>query len=582
MKKVYTVFLICVFLNPIDIFASNNISSDRLFFLNYDAQSCAMGNSIASFSNNSFSCINSPSANFNFLSKRMDFSFVSLLSNIYAGAYAISVPFSFGNFTLAGSYNRYPSKTIYVNQENYLKDNSLIYLNYVLSIFKSYPVYDNIGGIGITIKGCKLDFNDISKVIYSCDFGAHYKLHMIDDGFFAVMTVKNIGNNKISLEGQNLIESLENFDFALRYNFKGISNFALAADMIKFFNDSNIGYACGAEISPIYPATFKIGYTDYNNGFLKGVTGGIFLNFDLFNIGYAFSGINSTEAKHTVNMGFMFGGIRDMNKAYKYYLGVNFINAKDAYNKKDFINAKQMFENILAVYPTHKPSKKYLQKIIYELDAQEKALEISVNKFLRKAQKEYENNNLIKARIYYKEVLGVDTDNAQALEGVAKIEEILKEISVDENAKANAKKIISLWQEGVEFYKEKNFVFAKEKFEEIVSIDSKNPGAIKYLNLITTQLSNITAAQAKVIFEQGMRYYNEKNYKEAAKYFSAVYVIDPSMGEAKKYYILSKKALKEKYDDIDLFKDENSLGFRVENNPHTSKNKIQKNIKRKH
>jgi hypothetical protein len=235
MKKVYTVFLICVFLNPIDIFAGNNIiSSDRLFFLNYDAQSCAMGNSIASFSNNSFSCINSPSTNFNFLYKRMDFSFVSLLSNICTGAYAIVVPFSFGNFTLAGSYNRCPSKTIYVNQENYLKENSVIYLNYVLSIFKSYPVYDNIGAIGITIKGCKLDFNDIAKVIYSCDFGAHYKLHMIDDGFFAVMTVKNIGNNKIDLEGQNLIESLENFDFALRYNFEGISNFALVADMINF------------------------------------------------------------------------------------------------------------------------------------------------------------------------------------------------------------------------------------------------------------------------------------------------------------------------------------------------------------
>ncbi|MDR0617779.1 MAG: hypothetical protein LBG23_03325 [Endomicrobium sp.] len=129
---------------PIDIFASNNISSDRLFFQNYDAQSCAMGNSIASFSNNSFSCINSPSTNFNLLSKRMDFSFVSLLSNIYVGAYAISMPFSFGNVTLAGSYNRYPSKTVYVNQENYLKDNSVVYLNYALPIFKSDPVYDNM------------------------------------------------------------------------------------------------------------------------------------------------------------------------------------------------------------------------------------------------------------------------------------------------------------------------------------------------------------------------------------------------------------------------------------------------------
>ncbi|MDR0617778.1 MAG: hypothetical protein LBG23_03320 [Endomicrobium sp.] len=142
---------------------------------------------------------------------------------------------------------------------------------------------------------------------------------------------------------------------------------------------------------------------------------------------------------------------------------------------------------------------------------------------------------------------------------------------------------MTIWQEGIELYNEKDFVFAKEKFEQILSIDPKKPGAIKYLNFIVTQLSNITAVQAKVIFEQGIRYYNEKNYKEAARYFSAAYVTDPNMSEAKKYYILSKKALKEKYDDIDLFKDEIYLGFTVKNNPDTSKNKkIQKNIKRKH
>ncbi|MDR0724134.1 MAG: hypothetical protein LBF23_02990 [Endomicrobium sp.] len=566
MKKLYSALLILVFLHSINIFANSNISADKLFFLNYDAQSSAIGNSIAAFSNNSFSFINSPSANFNFLSKRMNVSFVFLPSNI-SSAYAVSMPFSFGNITLAGSYGRYTSKDVYINQDYYLKDNSAVYLNYVLPIFKSYPIYEDVGGIAVTVKGCKLNFNDdTSSVIYFCDFGAHYKLHMIDDSFIAVMSFKNLGYSQINLKEQAVKESLENFDFALRYNFREASNFALVADMIKFFDAANIGYTCGAEISPIYPVTFKVGYTNYNNSFLKGITAGIFLNFNSFNMGYAFSGINDTQAKHTINMGFMFGSIEDANKAYNYYLGVNFIKAKEAYDRKDLINARQMFENILAVYPNHEPSKKYLQKIIYDLDAQEKSVEISINKFLSKAQKAYENNNLIKARTYYREVLGVDSANTQALEGISKINKMLEEMAIDKNKKINAKKIVVLWKEGVKFYDEKDFVFAKEKFKEIISIDPKNPGALRYLNLIASQLSNITSVQAKVIFEQAMQYYNEKKYKEAAKYFSAVYVTDPNMIEAKEYYILSKKALKQRYDDIDLFKDD-SVSVTVNNDP---------------
>jgi hypothetical protein len=565
MKGLYSAVLMSVSLHSINIFASNNVSAEKLFFKNYDAQSCAIGNSIAAFSNNSsFSFINSPSTNFNFLAKRMDISFVSLPGNT-SGAYATSIPFSFGNITLAGSYGQYSYKDIYISQDFYLKDNSALYLNYTLPIFKSYPIYENIGGIGITLKGCKLNFSDyISSVIYLCDFGAHYKLNMIDDGFFVVISVKNLGNNQI------LKKSLENFDLALRYNFRGASNFALVADMIKFFDGINIDYACGAEISPLYPVTFKIGYTDCNDDFLKGLTAGIFFNFNSFNIGYAFSRINGTDAKHTVNIGFMFGSIEDANKAYNYYLGVNFIKAKEAYDRKDFINAWQMFESILAVYPNHEPSKKYLQKIIYDLDLQEKVVEISINEFLNKARKAYENNKLVEARVYYRKVLGVDSANAQALEGISKINKMLEEMTIDENKKTNAKKIVSLWEEGVKFYNEKDFVFAKEKFRGIILIDPKNPGALKYLNLIATQLSNIISVQAKAVFDQAMHYYNEKNYKEAAKYFSAVYVTDQNMIDAKKYYILSKKALKQRYNDIDLFTD-NSISGIASNDPTTLK-----------
>jgi tetratricopeptide (TPR) repeat protein len=218
----------------------------------------------------------------------------------------------------------------------------------------------------------------------------------------------------------------------------------------------------------------------------------------------------------------MFGKIRDTNKAYDYYLGHNFNMAKEAYNRKDYISARQQLEDILAIYPNHQPSKDLLKQLVYDLDMYDRSLEIQVNRWLRRADLALHRNNLIKARSYYYRVLGVEPENSYAEAGLANVNVKLKNVEFQESRKKKKKKIISLWSEGINYYNSGQFIFAKEKFSQILELDPENTGAIKYLAIIQTQVSKVTDLQADKMFIQGMEYYNMADYDRAAKYVNAV------------------------------------------------------------
>jgi tetratricopeptide (TPR) repeat protein len=315
-------------------------------------------------------------------------------------------------------------------------------------------------------------------------------------------------------------------------------------DVIQFFKTNKTGYIFGFEITPFYPAVFRVGWRDYNDAIFKGITAGLSLNFESINIDYALSFMNSGyDVKHTVSIGFLIGSVVNARKAYDYYLGINFNKAKEAYRRKDYINARQILEEILTLYPDHEPSKKYLKEIAYNLAANDNVLDIAIHKYLAKADRQFQRNNLLKSQKYYTKVLGIDAENSEAQKGIERIQDSLKTIKLQKSRQKNADKIINLWKEGVKLYKSRDFVFAKERFEQILDIDPENAGALKYVGLVKTKINKITAIEMNDIFNQAMECYKNKDYEDAAKYFSAVYTTDPDRNDAKSYYELSIKAL---------------------------------------
>lgn len=71
-------------------------------------------------------------------------------------------------------------------------------------------------------------------------------------------------------------------------------------------------------------------------------------------------------------------------------------------------------------------------------------------------------------------------------------------------------------------YNDKTFIFAKEKFKQIIDIDPENAGALKYLNLIENKIEKVSPSQMNTVFKEAMEYYKNKDYKKASQYFNAV------------------------------------------------------------
>lgn len=536
MKK-YIAALVCFSLLSFSgiVYAADDVSLSQMFLINYDPASEAMGGSIGAMSKNPVSFINSPSSNFNIMAGRIDFSAIAAFDGVYGGIGAFMMPSKYGNFTAAVAYNDLGSA-----------DHNMMafYLNYVYPFSTEIPVYKDMGGVGLTLKGFHFKMDSESQTSFVADFGGHYRLDMLLSGLWAFAAFKNLGSDiDIDVAGVDTIEVPGSFNLALRYDLPYETNPAFTADVMKFFSDG-AGYAFGFEIMPVYPVTVKVGWRDYGDDVNWGPTAGLFLNFDSFNLGYSFASMHEDYTpKHTVNFGFMFGRIADENKAYDYYLGYNYNVAKEAYKRKDYISARQRLEEILAIYPEHQASKDLLKQLVYDLDVYDRNLDIQINKWLRKADLALYQNNLIKARNYYYRVLGVDPENDAAESGLAQVNAKLKTVETQENRKKYEKEIIKLWSEGMDFYNEGQFIFAKEKFNRILEIDPENAGALKYLSIIQTQVSKVTDLQADKMFTQGMEYYNMADYDRAAQYFNAVYASDPKRTDAREYYELSRKAL---------------------------------------
>ncbi|MCL2389855.1 MAG: hypothetical protein FWD54_04605 [Endomicrobia bacterium] len=541
-------FLFSVVLHK-TVFAANKIPASNIFILNYDAGSQAMGGTLASFSLNSLGFTANPSSNFSVLSKRLDFSGIAAYGGLYGTAGALMLPLEYGNLTIGGTYDRFDSVDIITPDGKALSSDSSVFINFVLPFSTEVPVYADKGGLGLTVKGYQLSASDTSKMVFTADLGVHYTLGSFISGLWAFVALKNLGSS-VEITGAESFEIPASFNFALRYEIPvSPLGIAFTGDVMKFFSYGT-GVAAGVEISPVYPVTFKAGYRDLDDEINEGFTAGMFLNFDSFNIGYSFSAMaEGYDAYHLVSLGFMFGGVTDDKKAFDYYLGSNFNKAKEYYDKRDFINARQEFEKILAIYPNHAPSKEYLKKIIYDLDIYERNLELQVNKYLRRADLELHRDNLIKARDYYYRVLSIEPENAEAEAGLSELSKKLYQAEIRANRKKYEKEIIQLWNEAIKLFDEGNFVASKDKFREILDIDPENAGALKYMSTINVRISKINSMQADKLFTQGMEYYNMADYDRAAKHFSAVHTADPNRADAKEYYELSKKALNIAYSE---------------------------------
>ncbi|MDR3113775.1 MAG: hypothetical protein LBU09_05300 [Endomicrobium sp.] len=475
------------------------------------------------------------------MAQRADAAGIAAYDGVYGTAFSAVYPLKSGSISAAIVYNELSFAKAATPSGADLNYNALIALNYVYTLSSEMPVYEEKGAIAATLKANRLSSkNDGEADFFSADIGGHYNVYK---ALWAFAALKNIGG-AAQIGNAPSFPMPATFNFALRCDMPFEAKIALTADIVKFLNKDygDFGGGFGAEFSPVYPATFRLGWRKYGDNLNEGPTFGIFLDFGNFSFGYSFASMaQGIYPKHTVNLGFMFGNIKNQSKAFDYWLGYNFNIAKQYYVRKDYINARQQFENILSIYPNHAPSKDYLSKIVYDLDMNDRIFENQISRWLRRADLEFFRNNLIPAKNYYQKVLGMDPENEEAAAGLEKIEDRVVFIESDDNKKKYGKEIISLWNDAVSLYQKGDFAYAKDKFKKILLVDSQHSGAKRYLDNIDSRLGKVTSAQADTFYNQGLEYYNMADYESAARYFNAAYVQDSGRTDAKEYYELSKK-----------------------------------------
>jgi tetratricopeptide (TPR) repeat protein len=248
---------------------------------------------------------------------------------------------------------------------------------------------------------------------------------------------------------------------------------------------------------------------------------------------------------HRIGIDIAFGGISNPRIAYDHYLNYYFERARDKYEHRDYIAARQELEDILTVYPDHLLSKEYLEKIGQSLDVIEQQQEVKIDRLLRKAMVAFSENNLAKASRYYRLVLRMDPENATAIEGLGNIEEFVQSFKENDQQKGNKTEIEQRFEEAEALYRKGEYVQAREKFEELIAVAPDNLQAHKYLEEINSQLAKITALQINDLYLKGVDFFNKGDFREAMKYFSAVSIAAPERLDAQGYLVECQNNIKQ-------------------------------------
>ncbi len=496
MRKVAGLFSIAFAAGLIFLFSgtvvlaqnAGNASGDFLK-LNIDPESIALGGSILSFNSSPAAMITNPAALADNFQPKLSFASTVFDGDIKYNFAGIAVPLKFGTIGAGASYLDYGAIQGYyagfVTYDIPQSGETAITFNYAIPLRTEVPVLREYGSLGMNIKFVHSNLAGYTSDVTAVDIGGTCKMPFIAEGVSSALVLRNIGNspNYDVISGNLPTET----NLAVRYDLPMSNDFFAVLDAGS--DPDNNYYSAGLGISPVYPLTVKCGWKEGGESAATGFCMGFGVNFNNFSLRYALSPMKDISAVQTIALEITFESFTNTTAAYDHYLSMYFELARDKYNNKDYIGARQIFEDILSVYPGHLPSKEYLLRINSALDEMEHHRQVQVDRWLRKADVDMERNDIIEARKYYSLVLNIDSVNTEALAGMNKIKDLTGELTKPESEQLDKAKITKLWDEAVGLYDKSDYVASREKFQEVLRLDPNNR---EQQNTSTTYSNNLT------------------------------------------------------------------------------------------
>ncbi len=526
LKKIFSIILI---LSLVLVSSSQVWATGKVFALNPDPATSAMGDSGVALTSNFITGTTLNPASVTGIYRTVATLAVSnITGNITYSYGGIGFLTSIGVFGASLLYVDYDTGDYYDNNGDVVNDFGSAYdvsamLTYAFPMKRYLPTFIDYGGFGANLKIIRSSLADYVSEAIAFDFGGLFAVPMVKNLSFG-FAFKNYGTDqKYVKEKFNLPQA---FTLGLGYTNEFFYNLKIALDFTDMKDYENFT-SIGAAISPVYFLTFRFGMKLGGDSILNNARMGVGVRFQGINFDYAFIPSSDLNATHQFALSAAFGNFSDQKTAYEYYLNNHFREAEASFYAKDFVKARQQFDDILAVYPDHVPSQEYLRKTVDELAKIDDYHIEKINKYMTKADKALEKGDAVKANSYYEKVLELDPSNRTAKLGIEKSEQLTKDVKVVQARAENSERIEYLWSRYEKFYKKGDLVRARDSLKYLLDIDSENGLANEKIVELDNQLAKVASDKANEIYNKGMKYYNSGNYEEAMKHFEAVVIAAP-------------------------------------------------------
>ncbi|MCL1971564.1 MAG: tetratricopeptide repeat protein [Endomicrobia bacterium] len=528
------------------VFADAGVTSGQILAYNPNPVTGALGDAgIALRSDKAASSILNPAATLDTHRIVASFSNSSLFGEVQYNYIGVMFPTEMGNVGLSFMYAGYGNIPYYDNDGgsiNMSGTNDIAFvLNYSIPIRKTVPLDVDYGGIGVNVKALRSALGDYTAEAFALDVGGIFTLPAIENVSLGV-AYRNFGSRpKFVSTAYDLPQA---FAMGLAYKEKDFYDLNVVVDFTAQMNSGNY-FSVGAAITPVYFLTFRGGVKLADESLNTDLRFGMSFDFQSFTVDYSYSPSDRLSGTHNFNLSYAVGKFTSQKTAYDYYMQNHFRQAVESYYKKDYIAARNQFDGILAVYPEHRQSQKYLQKIIDELSDIDIYNARKINEYMRKADAALDKGNVVKAAKYYSRVLDLDPENTLAKTGIERVNLYSDEVGVERERQKNSERIQYLWARYQNFSLHGELVRAKEALSFILDIDPANASAKEAMVSVDGQLSKIAADKVAEMYSQGMDLYNQGKFQEAIRYFEAIVIAAPHRGDVQELIAKAERNIQE-------------------------------------
>lgn len=396
---------------------------------------------------------------------------------------------------------------------------------------------------GVGIKMLRRSMAGLSANGYAMDLGVAYPIR---SGFLKrtklALSVQNMGPGvKFEKEASPLPQTTR---FGMSRSFWGDA----LNIMVDVVNQKGSGlYAnAGLEYRMLKFIALRVGYKGVNS-LEKNLTYGMGIENKTFSVDYGFVPLGEVGMTHRISLSFRFGKTEKKPEAND-MVKQKVREAETLYGQGLLVDAYIVTGQVQRVAPWYEENNILLEKIkkdfknLEDADKREK-MSAQIRDLLERAEKFFNEGNLVNARNEFQSILGLQPDNEFAKNYVKKIEEQFKSF------------VESFYRSAMVAFASENYDKAKEELEKVLVIDPNHQDAKSQLEKCFGVLNKkqkeldeqvILDAVSKTL-KEALKVYEQGKYEEAVPLFGAVLELNPNNSDAKEYLEKASDATFKKY-----------------------------------